>query len=142
MILLNTGGYDYPAFFLKLKVFTDPVTVYPKTFTARKCYQQMLYSQWLGFGNMLNNWFYKKIDVFLKRVCPLALAKEARESYKVFSRSKFEIEDCVFNSFMLDRYGITEVDSNDFLEFLNREVLSIPAIVRHSFLDKLMAVDC
>jgi len=131
-----------PSFLLKLKVFTDPVTVYPKTFTARKCYQQMLYSQWLGFGNMLNNWFYKKIDVFLKRVCPLALAKEARESYKVFSRSKFEIEDCVFNSFMLDRYGITEVDSNDFLEFLNREVLSIPAIVRHSFLDKLMAVDC
>jgi hypothetical protein len=131
-----------PSFLLKLKVFTDPVTVYPKSFSTRKAYQQMLYSQWLGFGNMLNNWFYKKIDVFLKRMCPLALAVEHKEEYKVFSRSKFQVEDVVFDSFMLDRYGITEIESNDFLEFLDREVLSVPAIIRHSLLDKLMAVDC
>jgi hypothetical protein len=131
-----------PSFLLKLKVFTDPVTVYPKHFTPTKCYQQMLYSQWLGFGNMLNNWFYKAFDKFIRKLCPLALEVEHKEQYRVYSRTKFLIEDAIFDAFMLDRYNLSAGDTLDFIEFLNREVLSIPAIVRHPLLDRLAQIDC
>jgi hypothetical protein len=129
-----------PSFILKLKSFTDPSTVYKK-FSSEKATQQMLWSQWLGFGNTQTNWFYVELTKIIRRLCPLASNIEVTEEYKVYTEEKFYIEDCEFDAMMYNRYGITREESEDYLDFLNKEAIAVPVIYQHSLTDKLLEVD-
>jgi hypothetical protein len=129
-----------PSFILKLKSFTEPKTVYKK-FSAEKATQQMLWSQWLGFGNTQTNWFYVELTKIVRRLCPLASNIEITEEYKVYTEEKFYIEDCEFDAMMLNRYGITREESEDYLAFLDKEAVAVPVIYQHSLTDKLLEVD-
>jgi hypothetical protein len=129
-----------PSFILKLKSFTEPKTVY-KNFSAEKATQQMLWSQWLGFGNTQTNWFYVELTKIVRRLCPLASNIKTTEEYKVYTEEKFYIEDCEFDAMMFNRYGITREESEDYLAFLDKEAVAVPVIYQHSLTDKLLEVD-
>jgi hypothetical protein len=134
-----------PSFLLKIKTFTSPREIFPVPWTIAKCYQQMLLSQWLGYGTLENNWFYKAIGRYIIKVTPLAKKWEITDKldndYSIKQFSGEQIEDEEFNSFMYDRYGITVELMEDYLYFLNTEVLNIPAVYQHSLIDMLL-VDC
>jgi hypothetical protein len=129
-----------PSFILKLKSFTQPQTIY-KNFSAEKAQQQLLWSQWLGFGNTSTNWFYVEMTKLVRRLCPLASNVELKEDYKVFTEESFYIEDCEFDTMMLNRYGITREESENYLEFLNKNATALPIIYQHSLTDKLFEKD-
>jgi hypothetical protein len=129
-----------PSFILKLKSFTEPKSVY-KTFSAEKAQQQLLWSQWLGFGNTSTNWFYVEMTKLVRRLCPLASNVELKEDYKVYTEEYFYIEDCEFDTMMLNRYGITREESENYLEFLNKNATALPIIYQHSLTDKLFEKD-
>jgi rubrerythrin len=129
-----------PSFILKLKSFTEPKTVY-KAFSVQKAQQQLLWSQWLGYGNTQTNWFYVEMTKVIRSLCPLASNIEVKEEYKVYTEDKFYIEDCEFDMFMYNRYGITRIESEDYIEFLNKHATTLPIIYQHSLTDKLFAVD-
>jgi hypothetical protein len=134
-----------PGFILKLKSFTRPFDVYnrhgKKKWSAEKCQQQLLWSQWLGFGNTQTNWFYVELTKIIRRLCPLATNVEMKEQYKVYTEEAFYIEDCEFDTMMLNRYGITRDESEDYLAFLNKEAIALPIIYQHSLTDKLIDID-
>jgi hypothetical protein len=129
-----------PSFILKLKSFTEPKSIY-KTFSAEKAQQQLLWSQWLGFGNTNTNWFYVEMTKLVRRLCPLASNVELKEDYKVYTEESFYIEDCEFDTMMLNRYGITREESENYLEFLNKNATALPIIYQHSLTDKLFEKD-
>jgi hypothetical protein len=130
-----------PGFILKLKSFTEPMTVYKNKYTVQKAQQQLLWSQWLGFGNTNTNWFYTKLGKFIKTLCPLASNIELKEDYKVYTEDNFYIEDIEFDSMMWNRYGITREESEDYLSFLNDNATALPIVYQHSLTDKLFEVD-
>jgi hypothetical protein len=127
-----------PSFILKFKSFTEPKSIYPKSWTIERCEQQLLYSQWLGFGYLKNNWFYKELDTIIKNLCPLASTVELTEEYKVYSEEKFWIEDVEFDTMLLNRYNITRYESEEFLSDLREKIVSLPTIYQSTFCDKLM----
>jgi len=128
-----------PSFILKLKSFTDPKLIYNKNWTMQRCEQQLLWSQWLGYGYLNSNWFYVALTATVRNLCPLASNIELLEEYRVYSSytKRYEIDDYVFNTFMLERYSITEEEMQHFLQFLKNEITSIPAIYTHSLVEKL-----
>jgi hypothetical protein len=130
-----------PGFILKLKSFTEPVKVYKDKYPIQKAQQQLLWSQWLGFGNTNTNWFYTKLGKFIKSLCPLASNVELKEDYKVYTEDSFYIEDIEFDSMMWNRYGISREESEDYLSFLNDNATALPIIYQHTLTDKLFEVD-
>jgi hypothetical protein len=133
-----------PGFVLKLKSFTEPMSVYKGKYSVQKAQQQLLWSQWLGFGNTQTNWFYTKLGNIIKNLCPLASNTDTiyvKEEYKVFTEDKFYIEDIEFDSMMWNRYGISREESEDYLSFISENATALPIIYQHSLTDKLFEVD-
>jgi hypothetical protein len=130
-----------PSFILKLKSFTPVKSCYPKTWSIAKCQQQMLWSQWLGFGNLQTNWFMVALTKLIKDLCPMATNVTASEEYKVYTEERFYIEDFEYDTFMFNRYHITREEMEDFLGFVNTNASALPIIYQHSVSDKLIAVD-
>jgi hypothetical protein len=133
-----------PGFILKLKSFTEPVKVYKSKYSVQKAQQQLLWSQWLGFGNTNTNWFYSKLGSIIKNLCPLATNIDnfyKKEEYKVYTEDKFYIDDIEFDSMMWNRYGISREESEDYLSFLSNNATALPIIYQHSLTDKLFEVD-
>jgi hypothetical protein len=129
-----------PSFILKLKSFTEPKTIY-KNFSSEKAQQQLLWSQWLGFGNTSTNWFYIEMTKIIRRLCPLASNVELKEDYKVYTEQEFYIEDMEFDTMMYNRYGISREESQNYIDFLSKHAVALPIIYRHSLTDKLIEKD-
>jgi len=127
-----------PNFLLKFKSFTEPKSIYGKTWMVERCEQQLLWSQWLGYGFLNSNWFYKALGLIIRELCPLASNVELSEEYRIYTTEKFYIDDLEFDTMMFERYNIDRIEMEDYLSFLKENVTSIPAIYRHTLTDKLM----
>jgi hypothetical protein len=130
-----------PSFLVKFgKTRKNPKEMYPKTWTIDRCYKQILWSQWLGYGNLQkSNWFYRAIHAKLKRLCNAADEPLFRP-YHITSHVEKTIDDEEWNSFMSQRYGITPDDQWAFLKLLE-QVQTLPSVLRSPVNDLLCARD-
>jgi len=130
-----------PSFLLKFgKMLSDPNLIGLKKMSINAKYQQCLWSQWLGYGDMTSNWFYKSFGEILRRLCPSATNIAKKEEYHVFSDSKFEIPYEEFNSMMKQRYDVCVNDMETYLINVSG-ILSIPSLYQDPFLKKIFLVD-
>jgi len=151
----NTQDFAWirlPSFLLKFgKTLTDLISMYPKTWSVQRRYQQALWSQWKGYGNMRTNYFYEAIHLNLKRLCPEAsdtdcyfkeyssLYSVKAEYLDVNSDVTVWIDDDTWNSFLLNRYKIHPEDVDIFLSTL-QQVQVLPALLSQR-LSTLLLVD-
>jgi len=144
----GSDGYPHwirlPSFLLKLgKILTDPNNIYKKkSVVFQSC--AILYSQWLGYGNMKVNWFYAEIDKQIRRIChqcTKTVEAEKLPDWKVIQSITW-IDHTVWNKFMLERYNIS-VDEMFVLLDAFKEVQpdSLPGTVYAPMLLKLRDVD-
>jgi len=137
-----------PGFLVKFgKTLGDPLSFYPSSWSSERKLQQALLSQWLGYGEMETNWFYKAFGKIIRKLTPLALTvdkwypKTESNSFSVISSQQGAwVEDEIFNSFILERYGITQHQLEDFLAMVD-SITSLPAIFSHHILDILLRRD-
>lgn len=130
-----------PSFLCKFgKTLTNPlVTQKPLPFDMR--YEQALYGQWLGYGNMSVNWFYIEISKQIERLCEGCIKQPQQlQEWQVVSTCDWYLNDHIFNSWMFERYGIDKGEMLDFIHVLS-QVVVLPATYKHSVLDKLELVD-
>jgi hypothetical protein len=147
-----------PSFLCKFgKMLCNPMTLFTRTWSPARRYQQMLWAQWRGFGELKNNWFYTKIHEIIKTITPLAKrsgefynssrkyfkSKLEVDDYKVVSDSQgYYISDEEFDAFMLDRYSITRMEMEDFLDLFSMiKILHTPILIYHPMVTKLMLRD-
>jgi len=133
-----------PRFLLKLKVFTEPATMY-SSLEVGEAEQQALFSQWLGYGiGLENNWFYLRLGKLVRKLTPLATKERAKTKlyYQVSSDELCWIEDEQFDEFMMSRYSISRLDMEEFVQFLEGNIKAIPVMYLHSLPLVIQKVDC
>lgn len=145
--LMDRNGYyrwtRLPSFICKFKSFTDPKTIYSKSWSNDQCYQQLFYSQWLGYGKIETNWFYKRLGNHVRRLCPTAKKIPVVYEYKIFNDDDdlYEIDDDVFDNFILKRYGLTRLEMEAFCSEIE-EIKFLPAVYLSKVAWKLVNIDC
>jgi hypothetical protein len=129
-----------PSYIIFFKSMKNPKTLYNKGWTIQHCEQQLFWSMWLGFGNYETNWFTKRYGQFLKKLCPYASSaiEYSDSEYKVYSDSSHYISDETYDAFLFSRYGIDRNESEELLEYLENNVVSVPFIFQHPVVDKLV----
>jgi hypothetical protein len=133
-----------PSFLLKLgKILTDPNAIYKnKSVVFQSC--AILYSQWLGYGNMRVNWFYTLIDDEINRICKQCKNKVTPEKLPDWQvvQSLTWIEDTVWDHFMLKRYQISPLEALALIDCLKQiEPEDLPGTVYVPMFLKLKDVD-
>jgi hypothetical protein len=145
-LLNREGTYQWtrlPSFILKFgKSFSDPLCIYPKTWTRSQRWEQFLYSQWKGYGEMNTNWFYSSLQDQINRLTPNRKTDEEIKltNYQVYSDVGDFIEDEIFDKFMEKRYGITRIQAENFIDTLS-EIPRIPALYVDPIIDVLLRRD-
>jgi len=110
--------------------FGKTLTNFVQTVKIGKSYTEkaaiMLWSQWLGYGNMDTNWFYiafgKKLkNLVLKYITELPGKDTAvpLEFWQIKSDTTCEVTDNEWNAFMHSRYGLRPRDLEILLEQLD-----------------------
>lgn len=127
-----------PCFILKFgKTLTHPVTM-TKCKNYDKALRQALWSQWLGYGDLINqNWFYRRLHEILYCLTGAPVGKATFSEYSVKSEKSVCVDKRVFNEFMLTRYGISEAMMLDYLEFLSN-ITRVGVVYTHPLLQLLL----
>ncbi len=105
-----------------------------------------LWSQWLGYGEMRNNWFYNEIHVILKDLCSRILrgnlpgAEKHLEVWQVLSDDHNSVPNDVFDDFIQWRYGLNHHDLEDCLQ-LFKQINTLPVIYNHYVVHRFTEVD-
>jgi hypothetical protein len=133
-----------PSFLLKFgKMLTDAKLIYPKTWSAQRAIHQAVYSQWMGYGAFINNWFYSRLDKKIRSLCYLATesAPLIKDQYKVFSQGEVRyVDDIEFNMFCMERYNVPIALFEDFCAFFD-SIEGLPCMYSHKLLDVFEKVD-
>lgn len=103
---------------------------------------KLLKAQWLGYGNMKTNWYYKRIDFEINRICQnVSVESDSLEFWQV-KQDYVDIEDEVWNNFMFSRYQITEEDMLEHISMLQTiQPIMLPCIYHVPILMKLIDRD-
>lgn len=131
-----------PSFLCKFgKVLTNPKVISKERSPDRRS-RELLWAQWLGYGDMATNWFYKKLDKLLRNKVSVELSPEVSEYFKLESwqitQDSTWITDEEWDSFMFHRYNLTHEDQEEFLEFFASVLDSqLPAVYSSEFIDAL-----
>lgn len=130
-----------PSFLTKFgKIMTRPSLITKKP----NGMAQILIAQWLGYGDMKNNWFYRKLHSLFWSIAmyngytgsigdiDLEITKLVSKDmeYSVSSSKANYVSDETFNSFMFARYGVTVELMEDYCDFL-RNNHRLPMIYTH-----------
>jgi hypothetical protein len=136
--LKNVIGRDQwtrlPSFIGKFgKVLSDYTTLPGLTGSIQERAATMLWSQWLGYGDMQSNWFYMAIHKQIERISRLYLKKLPAESislekWQIKASKTIEITDDVFNLFVYERYGLDKDDLQTIID-LYSQVKIIPCVI-------------
>lgn len=132
-----------PSFLCKFgKMLTDPLTLYPKSWSVMKKYRQALWSQWLGYGNMQNVWLYRQIGHEIKRLCfdSEDIPTPLDEYHVTMNDLHLPVLDSVWNDFVLGRYGLSEDDQVSLVNTW-KSIKYIPCVYTHPMLVRLLQVD-
>jgi hypothetical protein len=131
-----------PSFLLKFgKTMKDPLSMYPRTWPRGRKFKQLLLSQWKGYGDMTNCWFYRRIDKAIAKLCrgadPTIVISE---EYKVLTDVSEFIPDDVFNDFVMTRYGISSVMLESYCDFVD-SINTLPVKYWHPLMYVLERTD-
>jgi len=141
-VFLDGVWIRLPSFLCKFgKIMTRPSTIS----NVPNALAQILLGQWLGYGNMCTNWFYRKIHSLIMSIVirngftganheidpkiKKLISKDME--YSMISSSNDYVCDTTFNCFMFARYNITVDIMDDFCEFL-RKNHTLPMIYTHA----------
>lgn len=130
-----------PSFLLKFgKTQEDPnVILKAKYLTLNEKCRMLLKAQWLGYGEMRTNWFYKELDACFRNCTEMEIPVEAEtklESWQV-RQDCVEIDDDEWNRFVLARYSITKTECEDFLKQLRTALtFDLPVLWHHPMILK------
>jgi len=124
-----------PSFLTKFgKIMTPPNEI---SVSASRI-AQLLSAQWKGYGNLVNNWFYRAFGSIINGICAHNGLREIDSEIHTYVRTEMGpysirsetswVCDETFNNFMLNRYGITEDMMDNFLDSY-RKVRKLPAIL-------------
>lgn len=133
-----------PSFILKFgKVLTEPKSII-KTGSQNTICRKLLYSQWLGYGYMKNNWFFSRFSMIVSKLgMPHKDKLRNLKEFTVYDwqmklDNKVYLPDDMWDNFMFDRYGISHEESEDFLSTISTiKPEQIPVIYHHPLLSKL-----
>jgi hypothetical protein len=131
-----------PSFLLKFgKIMSNPRVTKPKKWSMETAYHQALWSQWLGYGHMSHNWFYRAIGKEIHRLTPQAIGGASKlEDHQIVTSGSFEIDDDDWNAFMMSRYKISLDIQLEFIEDL-RKITHIPCVCTSFLLDILYSFE-
>lgn len=137
-----------PSFIAKFgKTLTNWVNVTPKGNLPEKA-AHMLWCQWLGYGDMRNNWFYAEFHLKLEKLCKRFLkelpGKEnaTKLEFWQIKGDTFDqyVSDGVWNQFMWEEYGVTIELQKDFLGFVDT-IVALPVVYEHPLITILERKD-
>jgi len=145
------GGHSWtrlPSFLGKFgKTLTNWIHTTPcKTISRKAAF--MLWSQWLGYGDMTNNSFYASFERVLRRLCNKVMDGEEKlpgaglslEFWQVKMSHQPDVKDYVFYDFLADRYNLKEADCNDFVDYYSKFTI-LPIVYTSTFVDVLVRRD-
>lgn len=137
-----------PSFLGKFgKVLKDIDICVPKEYRKKSIEKKtafVLWSMWLGYGEMSTNYMYDRIGLHIKRLCKKYLAilpgTPMDITWFVKSVKPIEVSDTIFNDFLQSRYGINNDEMVEMLEFFET-VDDLPSIYHHPLINKLIDSD-
>jgi hypothetical protein len=146
--LLGTDGQYHwirlPSFILKFgKTLTDPRTMFSKKWKADRSYQQALWSQLLGYGEMKSVSAYKRLKKIIKSKCPQAIKPadfNISDDWSIVSTGNHVISDEEFEKFLHSRYKISLYDFHSLLDVIE-SIQYLPCMYYHQVLDALLETD-
>lgn len=133
-----------PSFLCKFgKVMTRPSTICKQP----NAIAQILWAQWLGYGEMKTNWFYRTLHSLFLQICMRNGFRSSNEEldtsikaiiskdmeYSMVADSKEFVCDTTFNSFMLARYNISVDQMNAYCDYLRKDH-RLPMIYSHELI--------
>lgn len=109
-----------PSFLSKFGKVLKPHATISKIKEPSKRAASLLKAQWMGYGYMETNWFYKEINKHILRICGnVNFEKIELESWQI-KQDPVYISDQEWNNFMARRYNITWIEMNEYLEQLSK----------------------
>lgn len=134
------------------KVLTDPFAVFKGT-DKNEVARALLWAQFKGYGDMTNNWFYRRIAAHIERITgkPMVSAIEL-EKWQIeqtgateddgIVQSKVEISDEVWDTFMMKRYKVSREMMENYLDTLEQiSPSSLPCIYGNDLLQIMLVRD-
>lgn len=105
--------------------------------------RMLLKAQWLGYGDMDTNWFYKAIGEQIHRITGTHLKVEPDKlKFWQVQQSKCSIPDETWNTFMLKRYDVSVEDMNSYINTLKSiDPIMLPCIYYNAMVQKLVDRD-
>jgi len=104
--------------------------------------RKLLKAQWLGYGNMKTNWFYRALDAEIVRICQdVKTEKECLEFWQI-EQDLVDIPYDIWNDFVFQRYGLTIDDMEQFISTLQTiDPIMLPCIYYAPMIDALVERD-
>lgn len=125
VFLPSDQGFSWtrlPSFLLKFgKSMNDPKNLFDKKVPMINRFKMFLHAQWLGYGKIENNWFYRAIGQQIRRLTDRldpTISINLHE-WQIKSSGEATVCDNIFNIFMSERYGIDINLMNDYIKFLS-----------------------
>jgi len=138
----NLHWMRLPSFIAKFgKTLTDFTSTYRGNSSVNTKARMALYSQWLGYGDMQTNWFYRRFHQIVISLYLRSPSVEVLDPWKITQSTTF-IPDEQFNMFMWHRYKVTEYELTDYLDMIGTITPEqLPVIYSHPVVQGFVNAD-
>jgi len=133
-----------PSFLAKFGKVLKPhnMILTDKKLSANIKAKMLLRAQWLGYGDMSTNWFYRQIGHEILRITAGTNVTPAQLDFWQVEQISCDIPNDVWNDFMFQRYNITEEEMKGFVDILKSiEPIMLPCIYHSRLIPSLVDRD-